>query len=89
MGIGAGGLGQQRFNNIFGAMNQGINQQGSALTTAMTGQQNLSLNPLLQLGQQVGNLMNTFGNNTSSLPGLPSSSTAFTGSKPNLSGFGG
>lgn len=77
LGIGAGGLGQQQFNNIFGAMNQGITQQGNALTNAMSGQQNLSLNPLLQLGQQAGNLMNTFGNNTSSLPGIPGSNNSW------------
>ena len=89
LGINSGQLGQSQFQNIFNALNQGLTQQGNALNTGITGQQHLSINPLLQLGQQAGNLMNTFGNNTSSLPGLPSSSSAFTGSKPNLAGFGG
>jgi len=77
LGINAGQLGQSNFNTLFNAMNQGINQQGNALTNAMSGQQNLSLSPLLSLGQQAGNLMNTFGNNTSNLPGLSGTNNAW------------
>lgn len=70
LGATSAGLGQSQFQNLFNAMNQGLTQQGNALGTAIGGQKDLSINPLLQLANQVGNMTNTFGNNTSGLPGI-------------------
>lgn len=89
LGLGTGQLGQSNFQNIFNALNQGVTQQGNAVNTGIQGQQNLSTNPMLQLGGQAANILGMFGGAGSGLQQLPSGSTAFTGSSPNLSGFGG
>lgn len=79
LGINAGQLGQSRFSNIFGAMNNGVSQQGNAVNNAVNGWQNIGINPLTQLSSQVGNIMSTFGNNTSGLPGMPGTPNTWAG----------
>jgi hypothetical protein len=87
LGLGQGQLGQNNFQNIFNALNQGVTQQGNANNTAIQGQQNLSTNPLLTLGGQSSNILGMFGGAGSGLQNLPSGSNAFSGSTPNLRGF--
>jgi hypothetical protein len=79
LGINAGQLGQQRFSNIFGALNSGVTQQGNAVNNALTGWQNIGINPLIQLASQSGNILSTFGNNTSGLPGMPGTPNTWAG----------
>lgn len=79
LGINAGQLGQQRFSNIFGAMNNGVSQQGNAINNATNGWQSIGINPLTQLASQAGNIMSTFGNNTSGLPGMPGTPNTWAG----------
>lgn len=79
LGLGTAGQGLNNFNTLFNGLNTSLNQQGQGLGAGMNGLSNLYFGPLSGLTQMSGNLMNTFGSNTSGLPGLPSNTNAFAG----------